>query len=121
MSIMETIKLFLRLVENKNLGTIFDIVLSKYNSSTDDFSKDTCHDLLRVMLGFQDETRIKTMYEMCVSSLTNKVHKKQASQTFDSKLRTGIVGVLKIEMINELRIEDKICTLWTVFCGKHYK
>ena len=77
MSMMETIKLFLPLVNNKNLGNIFDIVLSKYNGTTDDFLKDTCHDLLRVMLCYQDQVRIKAMYEMCVSALTNKDHKKQ--------------------------------------------
>ena len=85
-SIMETIKLFLPLVPGQGnwLDTEgFDIVLSKYNDATsDDFLKDACHDLLRVMLRYQDQTRIQTMYDMCISSLTDTVDQKKQKKAY---------------------------------------
>ena len=60
-----------------NCSLLYFQVLSQYNFTSDEFFKHACHDLLRVMLQYQDETRIEQMYQMCISSLTNKDYKIQ--------------------------------------------
>lgn len=91
MSMMETLKLFLPLAKENDRTTLFDKVLEKYNEKEAEsidkkksnaelelaiFIKDACHDLLRVMLNYQDEECIQRIYNMCTQDL-DKDHKRQ--------------------------------------------
>ena len=76
-SMMETIKLLLPLIDSPKHGKIFDDVYDKYNVQKDDFVKDALHDMLRVMLRFQDQSRVERIYKMAANDLATKDHKKQ--------------------------------------------
>ena len=76
-SMMETIRLFLPLIDSKEQGQVFDKVLNMYTGQKDHFIKDALHDLIRVMLRFQEQDRIDRIYQMSANDLTSKDHKKQ--------------------------------------------
>ena len=81
LSIMETIKLFLQLVEPPLLGVHFDRLFSTISEQTndkiDEFTREACHDLLRVMLKYQDHNRVEQVYRLAANAFTNKDYKKQ--------------------------------------------
>ena len=78
---METIRLFLQLVDPTLLQVHFDslykTISEQSNDKIDDFTRDACHDLMRVMLKFQDYGSIEKIYKFAASAFTNKDHKKQ--------------------------------------------
>ena len=81
LSIMETIRLFLQLVNPTLLQVHFDslykTISEQSNDKIDDFTHDACHDLMRVMLKYQDYGSIEKIYKFASSAFTHKDHKKQ--------------------------------------------
>jgi hypothetical protein len=54
MSVMETVKLYLQITDEDRVQAMFDAAWTKFNTvDVDDFAKESCYDLLRVMLPFQ--------------------------------------------------------------------
>ena len=78
---METIRLFLQLVNPNLLQVHFDslykTISEQSNDKIDDFTRDACHDLMRVMLKYQDYGSIEKIYKFASSAFTHKDHKKQ--------------------------------------------
>ena len=78
---METIRLFLQLVNPTLLQVHFDslykTISEQSNDKIDDFTHDACHDLMRVMLKYQDYGSIEKIYKFASSAFTHKDHKKQ--------------------------------------------
>jgi len=75
---LETVKLFLKVSDRVLLASMFDKAIAKASENTVDiFTRDALQDLLRCLLAYIDQGRIKTLYTAALDKITSKDHKEQ--------------------------------------------
>ncbi len=78
LSVMETIKLFVKIADKTLTQKLFDEAFSKYNEkATEVFFKEACHDLIRVLVQYQDDSRLSKIYAVASAELSSSDHKAQ--------------------------------------------
>ena len=78
MSVFESIRLYFSLADSGLLGEMFDKAFERNrDTSTELFVRDSCLELLRAMLPYVDQSRVKRLYDSGMSELNNKDHKIQ--------------------------------------------
>ena len=96
MSVFESIKLYFSLADSGLLGEMFDKAFERNrDTSTELFVRDSCLELLRVMMSFVDESRVKRMYDLGMTQLANKDHKiqKRSYRVLEEICGSGSTGL----------------------------
>jgi len=72
----ETAKLYFQITDDDLLSSMFDKAMEKIKSETQ-FTKDAILDILRSMMPYINESRIKVLYDETLSKIESKDHKEQ--------------------------------------------
>ncbi|XP_017799417.1 PREDICTED: RRP12-like protein [Habropoda laboriosa] len=83
LSAFETIKTYL-LITNKDLvHELFDRALLRLQEpNTDDFFKESVHDIIRLLIEYTDSDRLQTFYDMCLPALKESSKFKEQKKAY---------------------------------------
>ena len=80
---LDTIKVYLAIASTELVTELFDCALSKLKDpNTDDFFKDSVHDIIRLLTEYADTGRLKKFYDMCIPCLKESCRIKEQKKAY---------------------------------------
>ncbi|XP_020293878.1 RRP12-like protein [Pseudomyrmex gracilis] len=80
---LDTIKIYMTIANTDLANELFDQALGKLNEDgTDEFFKQSVHDLLRTLIGYTDVARLNKYYSMCEPVLMDDSKKKAQKKAY---------------------------------------
>lgn len=79
----ETIKVYLTITSRELVQELFDRAMCRLNEpNTNDFFKESVHDIIRLLIEYTDIDRLKMFYDICISSLKESSMIKEQKKAY---------------------------------------
>ncbi|EZA47728.1 RRP12-like protein [Ooceraea biroi] len=80
---LDTIKVYITITSSELANELFDNALRNFNNpDANTFLKESIHDLIRVLIGYADVTKLKVCYGMYVSFLKDNAKQKEQKKAY---------------------------------------
>ncbi|XP_031825723.1 RRP12-like protein [Nomia melanderi] len=79
----DSIKTYLTITSNQLINELFDRALCRLNEpNTDEFFKESVHDIIRLLIEYTDIDRLKTFYDICVPAIKTSSKLKEQKKGY---------------------------------------
>jgi len=80
---LDTIKIYMTITSSELANELFDRAFKKLNeTNADTFFKESIYDIIRVLIGYTDITRLSKCYDMCILFLKDNTKQKEQKKAY---------------------------------------